>query len=87
MAVRWWKSGQLKGDEEIVEKGSTVRFDPKWKQKLVLNGFGGVLTFVVMIVFAVTTDLIDSSTDFMAPKGVAIKMTSASFAATVKSVL
>ena len=54
MAVRWWKSGQLKGDEEIVEKGSTVRFDQKWKQKLVLNGFGGVLTFVVMIVFAVT---------------------------------
>lgn len=54
MAVRWWKSGHLKPGEEIVEKGSTVRFDPKWKQKLALNGFGGVLTFVVMIVFAVT---------------------------------
>ncbi len=54
MAVRWWKSGHLKPDEEIVERGSTVRFDPKWKQKMVLNGFGGALTFVVMIVFAVT---------------------------------
>jgi len=54
MAVRWWKAGHLKPDEEIVEKGSTVRFDPKWKQKLALNGFGGALTFVVMIVFAVT---------------------------------
>jgi len=54
MAVRWWKSGHLKPDEEIVEKGSTVRFDPQWKQKLALNGFGGALTFVVMIVFAVT---------------------------------
>jgi len=54
MAVRWWKSGHLKPDEEIVEKGSIVRFDQKWKQKLALNGFGGALTFVVMIVFAVT---------------------------------
>ena len=54
MAVRWWKSGHLKPGEEIVEKGSTVRFDPKWKQKLALNGFGAALTFVVMIVFAVT---------------------------------
>jgi amino acid transporter len=54
MAVRWWKSGHLKPDEEIVERGSTVRFDPKWKEKMVLNGFGGALTFVVMIVFAVT---------------------------------
>ena len=54
MAVRWWKSGHLKPDEEIVEKGSTVRFDVKWKQKLALNGVGGMLTFIVMIVFAVT---------------------------------
>jgi amino acid transporter len=54
MALRWWKSGHLKPGQEIVEKGSTVRFDPKWKQKLALNGFGGALTFVVMIVFAVT---------------------------------
>ena len=54
MAVRWWKSGHLKSDEEIVEKGSTVIHDPKWKQKLALNGFGGALTFIVMIVFAVT---------------------------------
>ena len=54
MAVRWWKAGHLKKDEEIVQQGGTVRFDPKWKQKLALNGFGGFLTFVVMIVFAVT---------------------------------
>ena len=54
MAVRWWKSGHLKPGEEVVEKGSTLQHDPKWKQKMVLNGFGGTLTFVVMIVFAVT---------------------------------
>lgn len=54
MAVRWWKAGHLKPDEEIVQQGGTVRFDPKWKQKMAINGFGGVLTCVVMIVFAVT---------------------------------
>lgn len=54
MARRWWKSGHLKPGEEIVEPGSTVRFDKNWKWKMVINGFGGLCTFVVMIVFAVT---------------------------------
>jgi len=54
MAKRWWKSGHLKKDEELVEAGSTVRFDAKWKYKMIINGFGAVCTFIVMIVFAVT---------------------------------
>jgi amino acid transporter len=54
MAVRWWKAGHLKNDEEIVQQGSVVHYDPKWKLKLAINGFGGILTAVVMIVFAIT---------------------------------
>ncbi len=54
MAVHWWKSGHLKAEEEIVQQGGIVRYDPKWRLKLVVNGFGAVLTFTVMIVFAVT---------------------------------
>jgi amino acid transporter len=54
MAKRWWKSGHLKGDAEIIEPGSVVRFDRKWKFKMLVNGFGAVCTFIVMIVFAVT---------------------------------
>jgi amino acid transporter len=54
MAVRWWKSGHLKKDQEIVQQGGVVRFDPKWRSKIVINGFGALLTFTVMIVFAVT---------------------------------
>jgi amino acid transporter len=54
MARRWWKSGHLKPDEEIVEPGSVVRFDKGWVHKMIINGFGGVCTFVVMIVFAAT---------------------------------
>jgi amino acid transporter len=54
MARRWWKSGHLKPGEEIVEPGSTVIHDKSWKFKMVINGFGAICTFVVMIVFAVT---------------------------------
>lgn len=54
MARRWWKSGHLKGDEKIVEPGSTITYDKAWKFKIIINGFGSICTFVVMIMFAVT---------------------------------
>lgn len=54
MAKRWWKSGHLEPGQKIVEPGSVITFDKHWKIKLVINGFGMVATFIVMIVFAVT---------------------------------
>ncbi len=54
MAVRWWKSGHLKADEKIVQQGGVVEYDSRWRLKMFINGFGAVLTFVVMIVFAAT---------------------------------
>jgi hypothetical protein len=54
MALRWWKSGRLQAGESIVERGSTLHYDPLWKLKMVANGFGAVCTAVVMLVFAVT---------------------------------
>ncbi len=54
MAKRWWKSGHLAPGEELHEPGSTVRYDAKWKMKMVVNGVGAVATFIVMAVFAVT---------------------------------
>ncbi len=54
MAHRWWKSGHLKPGEEIQERGSVVTFDHHWVLKLIINGFGAVCTFIVMIMFAVT---------------------------------
>ena len=54
MAHRWWKSGHLKPGEEIVEPGSTLKYTPGWKFKMIVNGFGGVLTALVMTIFAVT---------------------------------
>jgi len=54
MARRWWKSGHLQPDEEVHEPGSVLQYDRKWIIKMVINGFGAVCTFVVMIVFSVT---------------------------------
>ncbi len=54
MAHRWWKSGHLKPGEVLKERGSTLTFDRSWRSKMIINGFGSILTFVVMIVFSVT---------------------------------
>lgn len=54
MALRWWKIGHLKTGEEIVEPGSTLRYDKNWRFKMVINGLGAFCTFIVMLIFAVT---------------------------------
>ena len=54
MARRWWKIGHLQPGEEVVEPGSTLRFEPGWRFKMFINGFGAVCTAIVMLVFAVT---------------------------------
>ena len=54
MARRWWKSGHLKPGEEIIEPGSTVRYDKGWIHKMLINGLGAISTAVVAVIFAVT---------------------------------
>lgn len=54
MARRWWKSGHLRSDEEIIERGSTVRYDKGWVHKMFINGLGAISTAIVMVIFAVT---------------------------------
>lgn len=54
MARRWRKSGHLAPSEELVGRGSTLRYEPGWRSKMVANGFGAFCTAVVMVVFAVT---------------------------------
>ncbi|HZW04991.1 MAG TPA: APC family permease [Anaerolineaceae bacterium] len=54
MARRWRKSGQLKPGEEVVEPGSVIRHDDHWQLKMIINGFGAVCTFIVMLVFGFT---------------------------------
>ena len=54
MALRWRKIGRLKEGEQIVEPGSVLRHDKKWRFKMFVNGFGAFCTAIVMVVFAVT---------------------------------
>jgi hypothetical protein len=54
MARRWWKIGHLKEGEEVVEPGSTLKYENGWQVRMAINGFGAVCTAVVMVVFAVT---------------------------------
>jgi len=54
MAIRWRKIGRLGKEDELIEKGSVLRFDSGWRWKMVVNGFGAVCTFVVMMIFAST---------------------------------
>jgi amino acid transporter len=54
MALRWRKIGRLKEGEQVVEPGSVLRYDKNWRYKMVVNGFGGLCTFIVMLIFAVT---------------------------------
>jgi len=54
MARRWWKIGHLKPGQEIVEPGSTLKYEKDWVFKMIINGFGSVCTAIVMIVFSVT---------------------------------
>jgi len=54
MAIRWWRSRLLKPGEEIQQAGSILHHEPKWKLKMGINGFGALMSFIVMIIFAVT---------------------------------
>ncbi|PKN84389.1 MAG: permease [Chloroflexi bacterium HGW-Chloroflexi-8] len=54
MARRWWKSGHLKPGEDLKEQGSTLKHENNWQIKMIINGFGAVVTFFVTIIFAVT---------------------------------
>jgi len=54
MVVRWHRVGKMKPGEELEVHGAIMRFDPRWRAKQIVNGIGALVTFVVMIVFAIT---------------------------------
>ncbi len=54
MAVRWWRSRNLKPGETLPRVGSTLHHEPNWKVKMAINSAGAVISFLVMIIFAIT---------------------------------
>jgi amino acid transporter len=54
MALRWRKTGRLAPGQEIRERSSVLRFDPRWRLKMAVNGVGAVITAMVTVIFATT---------------------------------
>ena len=54
MAIHAYRSGQLKPGEKIQRQESSLEFDPHWRTHLFISGLGAVITFVVMLIFAIT---------------------------------
>ena len=54
MARRWRKVGRLAEGQEVRERGSVLRPDPRWRLKMAVNGVGAVITAVVTVIFATT---------------------------------
>jgi hypothetical protein len=53
MARRWWKIGHLAPGQEVRERGSTLRYEPGWQAKMVINGLKRC-SAVVTLVFTAT---------------------------------
>lgn len=57
MARRWWKIGHIHPGQEVVERGSLLRYEKGWQIKTFINSFGAVCTAVVVMVFSITKSL------------------------------
>lgn len=51
---KWMREGKLKPGEPIAGLETEIHYDTHWRQHLAVSAFGGLCTFVVMMVFAIT---------------------------------
>lgn len=54
MVIHLRKIGQLKPGEVVQGREAPLEYDPNWRLKMFISGFGAVCTGIVMIIFAVT---------------------------------
>jgi amino acid transporter len=54
MVVRLRKIGRLKPGEKVQGLETVMEYDPRWRLKAVISGFGAVCTGIVMLIFAIT---------------------------------
>jgi amino acid transporter len=54
MVVRMRKIGKLRPGEKVQGLETVMEYDPGWRVKMAISGFGALCTGIVMIVFAVT---------------------------------
>jgi hypothetical protein len=54
MVLHLRKIGQLQPGEVVQGRESPLEYDPNWRLKMFISGFGAICTGVVMLIFAVT---------------------------------
>lgn len=54
MVVRLRKIGRLQPGESVQGLETVMNYDPRWRLKMVISGFGAVCTGIVMLIFAIT---------------------------------
>ena len=54
MVLHWWRSSKLKVGESVRTRFGEMHFDPTWRTKIIINAVGGSVSFLVMIVFAIS---------------------------------
>lgn len=54
MVVRLRKIGRLKPGEKVQGLETSMEYDPRWRLKMVISGFGAICTGIVMLIFAIT---------------------------------
>jgi amino acid transporter len=54
MAIRFRKIGRLKEGETVKGIDTNLEYDPHWRTHMLISAVGATMTFVVMIIFAVT---------------------------------
>jgi amino acid transporter len=54
MVVRMRRIAQLQPGEKVQGLETVLEYDPHWRTKMFVSGFGAICTFVVMLIFAVT---------------------------------
>lgn len=54
MVVRLRKIGRLKPGEKVQGMETVMEYDPRWRLKAIISGFGAICTGIVMLIFAIT---------------------------------
>lgn len=54
MVVHYRKVGQLQPGEIVKGTDSVMEYDSKWRLHMLISGIGATLTFIVMVIFAIT---------------------------------
>ncbi len=54
MVVHYRKVGKLKPGEIVKGTDSIMEYDSKWRLHMLISGIGATLTFIVMVIFAIT---------------------------------